>query len=432
MTSRDTRILQVAPSDIGGGAERVAADLHRAYRERGLSAWLAVGTKRTSAPGVIELSPRRTGRATALGRVRTRAGRAFADPRYLPDRLRGLEDLSFPATRGLLGLPPEPVDVLHLHNLHGGYFDLRELPRLSHAVPTLLTLHDTWLTAGHCAYTVGCERWRSGCGSCPDLGRPIALERDTTAANWRRKRDIFRRSRLFVAGPSRWVLGEAADSILAEGTVEAFHVPNGVDTSVFFAGDGSTEREALGIARDALVLMFSAQGADTNPFKDLATIRRALPRIARQLGDRPLVLLAVGAAEGSVTDAGRTVLVPYSPDPAVVACHLRAADVYVHMAHGENYPLAVLEAQACGTPVVASAVGGIPETLVPGETGMLVPEGDDAALAETIAALADDPDRLRAMGAAAARHAAEHHALGTMAEAYLALYERIRGSRAAS
>src|SRR3546814_10331965 len=82
--------------------------------------------------------------------------------------------------------------MLHCHNLHGGYFDLRELARFSKLLPVVLTLHDEWAYTGHCAYTFGCERWRSGCGQCPHLDVSPSIRRDASAANWTAKYDIYR------------------------------------------------------------------------------------------------------------------------------------------------------------------------------------------------------------------------------------------------
>lgn len=421
MTASSIRILQVSAADIGGGAERVASDLHRSYLARGLEARLVVGQRSSDTPNVYEIA---TPTAPTLGRARRRLARALADPHYLPDKLRGLEDFSFPASRRLLEIPPAHPDVLHLHNLHGAYFDLRALPTLTHAVPTVVTLHDTWLLAGHCAYAMGCERWRTGCGRCPDLGRPLALTRDSTAANWRRKRDLYRRSRLVVAGPSRWVLDAAASSMLAEATIEQVLVPNGVDTDIFAPGNRERARAEVGLPKDAFIMAFSSAGGAVSPFKDMATILRALPAIAEGFAGSDLRILAIGAADASGDE--RVITVPFSADPRSVARMLNAADVYVHMAHGENFPLAILEAQACGLPVVASAVGGIPETFVPGVTGLLVPEGDHSALARAVLALAHDRARLQAMGVAGALHIRESHTLDRMAEAYLALYSRMR------
>src|SRR5437773_269549 len=70
-----------------------------------------------------------------------RLARAARDPHVAWDFVRGREDFRWPATRRLLDLSPGVPDVLHLHNLHGAYFDLRRLPRLAGAIPTVLTLH---------------------------------------------------------------------------------------------------------------------------------------------------------------------------------------------------------------------------------------------------------------------------------------------------
>jgi glycosyltransferase involved in cell wall biosynthesis len=93
--------------------------------------------------------------------------------------------------------------------------------------------------------------------------------------------------------------------------------------------------------------------------------------------------------------------------PAMIA----AADLLVWPALREAWGMALLEAEAAGLPVVAGRVGGVPSIVVDGETGLLAPDGDAAGLADAVAVLLDDPDRRRALGAAARRHVAAHHAL---------------------
>ncbi len=117
-----------------------------------IDAWLAVGLARGR-------GGRRGRRSVTL--VRDARGRC-AIRGVLLDTLRGREDFRFPASHRVLELPPRPPDVLHLHNLHGGYFDLRVLPELSARQPTVVTMHDEWLYTGHCAYTLDSERWLDG------------------------------------------------------------------------------------------------------------------------------------------------------------------------------------------------------------------------------------------------------------------------------
>jgi glycosyltransferase involved in cell wall biosynthesis len=102
-----------------------------------------------------------------------------------------------------------------------------------------------------------------------------------------------------------------------------------------------------------------------------------------------------------------------------VARYLQAADVYVHASRYETFGIAIAEAMACGTPVVATATGGIPEVVRDGADGLLVPGGDAAAMAAAIRRLlADAPLRL-SLGANAAARARASFDGERMVDAYL-------------
>jgi len=212
-------ILQVSTTDAGGGAEKTAWKLLRAYDKHGYASWLAVGYKSGQDPRVLEIPNytlrnwrkylRKPGtklwRSQSLGDgVLSAVLNVVTGYRRALDIRRGVEDFNFPGTHRLLKLPPQQPDILHCHNLHGWYFDLRALPQLSGLVPTVLTLHDAWLLSGHCAHSFDCDLWKTGCGKCPDLNIYPPIRRDATAYNWQRKREIYTRSRLYITTPSRW------------------------------------------------------------------------------------------------------------------------------------------------------------------------------------------------------------------------------------
>lgn len=405
-------VLQVCSSDTGGGAEAVGLSLHRAYRARDLDAWLAVGRPQTGEDGVL-----------TIGDARSRRSRALRDPGVLLDAVRGREDFRFPASHRVLELPPRPPAVLHLHNLHGGYFDLRALPGLSARQPTIVTMHDEWLMTGHCAYTLGCDRWQAACGSCPHLDVYPGLRVDGTAGNRRRKTALYERSRLHVVCPSAWLRERAERSVLASAISSAQVIPNGIDLDVFSPGDRDEARARLGLPRDAHVLVFAAQGARTNPYKDFATLRAALELLGAEVG--PSV---VAVALGEQADDERLGRVLVRSEAFVererVAVFLRAADLYVHATRADNHPLAVLEALACGTPVVSARVGGIAEQLRD-ETGVLVEPEDATALAGAVSELLTDEERRRRMSAAAAADARVRFSLDRQVDAYLDLYREL-------
>lgn len=440
------RILQVSAWDIAGGAEKVAWNLFHAYRKLGHASWLAVGHKRSDDPDVFEIPRLHQSVAWARlcwiwhGRLALLEGRVrgiwrlrywlriLAGGWPAIERELGREDFNFPGSRRLLQLLPEYSDIIHAHNLHGDYFDLRFLSQLSHQAPVILTLHDAWLLSGHCAHSFDCERWRTGCGSCPDLSIYPAIRRDATAYNWRRKQNIYRRSRLYVATPSRWLMDKVKQSMLTTATVEARVIPNGTDLSLFRPNSQRDARTRLELPQDVHVLLFTANSIRRNIWKDYPTLREALARVTEMQQEKQILFLALGEDAPSER-IGRAEMrfIPYQNDPKVVAAYYQAADVYVHAAKADTFPNTVLEALACGTPVVATAVGGIPEQIEDGVTGFLTPKGNSEMMADRIVRLLTDGDLRRRVGAQAAEMAQRQFDLNRQVEEYLAWYQDILG-----
>jgi glycosyltransferase involved in cell wall biosynthesis len=452
--ARPLSILTVSPSAVGGGAEKVALSLHQEYLARGLDSWLALGCRNAEVPQSLQipnddarspwartlLAPARalqrgSARATDAAGLLARALRIAAEPARYARVGMGHEDFDFPESARLLELPPRTPDVVHLHNLHGAYFDVRRLPELSAARPTILTLHDCWWLTGHCAYPLDCERWRTGCGECPYLDIYVPIRGDQSAANCKVKRDALAASRLELATPSRWLMRLAEDAGVIGENIEARVIPNGVDTTVYRPGDKSAARDALGLPQDRRIITFAGRALDESPYKGFSTLADAIRILAARAGTPDLLFLAIGS-DAPPENIGRCELhsLPFTENSAEVARYYQAADLYVHPARAENLPLAIIEAMACRTPVSASNVGGIPEIIDDGSSGLLFPSGDAAALAEAIAELLASEARREAMSEAALRSVAARFTLGMQVDAYLGWYrelvDRRRGEHA--
>lgn len=444
MAERPLRILQISTADVSGGAEKVAWNLFDAFRARGFSSWIAVGHKHYDDPHVL-LVPNddsrglwaRTwfvignllfpliGKIRGIGRLRHWL-HLIGQPHRLLGILRGHETFDFPGIWCLLERLPEQPDIIHGHNLHGDYFDLRALPWLSRQKPMVLSLHDTWLVSGHCAYSLDCDRWRTGCGCCPDLTLYPAIQRDATAFNWQHKRKIYAKSRLYVATPSRWLMQKVEQSILAPAIVESRIIPNGVDLSVFHPANKLAVREILRIPRGTKVILFAASSVRRNVWKDFQTMRAATSLVSERLRNQSLLFIALGE-DAPPEQIGRAEVrfVPFQKTPHVMASYYQAADVYVHAARAETWGLTITEALACGTPVVATAVGGIPEQIVDGRTGFLTPQSDARAMAIAVRRLLDDPEICQKFGRAAADHACASFSLDRQVSGFLSWYEEI-------
>ncbi len=464
VTNPTTSILHVNTTDTEGGAARVARNLLAAYRVRGYLSWLAVGRRTNDDPNVFTIPHeldwiyRRSGySALQVGLSKlaqtfpgsgwgllSRSLRLLTHPRTLVATYRGIEDFDFPGTYHLLKLPPQVPGILHCHNLHGGYFDLRSLSWLSRQVPVVVTLHDAWLLSGHCAHSLDCERWKAGCGGCPYLSIDPPVWRDATAENWERKRRMFAGSCFYISTPCQWLMQKVSQSILAPATAEARVIPNGVDLSIFQPTEKLALRESMGISQSISLVLFDASNIHQSSWKDFKTLRNAISLIAERLDKKVLFIGLGGTASPEQIGQTEVRFIRYEKDPKLVARYYQAADLYVHAARADTFPNTVLEALACGTPVIATAVGGIPEQVkgldlsdsgipplalnryrLSEATGILVPPDDAESIAEGAITLLK-VNTLRAhLADNAVNDARERFDLDRQVEAYLEWYKTI-------
>lgn len=165
--------------------------------------------------------------------------------------------------------------------------------------------------------------------------------------------------------------------------------------------------------------------------KDFATLFRALARLepgsfaAEIAGDGP----DRAELEALLTDEGLRGPVRLLGEIDGVPELLARAGAFVLSSRSEGLPISMLEAMAAGLPVVATSVGGVPELVVEGETGLLVPAGDAGALAEALRRLVEDPALRGRVGAAARERVLEHFDLPDFRRAHLELYRRLLSRR---
>lgn len=394
-------ILQISTNDNNGGAERIGKMYFQKYDVQGYQSWMVVGRKFSQHPMILELSnaPSTANFLTKTAlffieslRVLRQNGvrgiariqkwlRFIAQPSTWIQYRKGYEDFDYPGTENLISQLPASPDIIHCHNLHGSYFDLRSLQPLSQKYPIILQLHDNWLLTGHCAYTIDCERWRTGCGQCPRLDTYPAIAFDKSAANWQRKKAIYANSQLYVLTNSQWIMDKVKASMLHP--IKTRVIPNGIDLRIFHPTDKQIARQALNLPTDARIILYTAHTV----FKDAATMNSVL----KGLTGENLLFVCIGKKGVSKKMGhGQLHVTGYINGATQMAQYYRAADVYLHIAKADTFPTTVLESLACGTPVVATAIGGIPEQIKHKETGYLVAPNNLKSVTSTLQDLIDD------------------------------------------
>ncbi|MFH1868416.1 MAG: glycosyltransferase [Candidatus Omnitrophota bacterium] len=444
MIDRPLRILQVNTLDMRGGAARVAWNLFQGYRAHGQNSWLAVVCKESQDRDVLLIKNddyrSRLVRICAyierhLSKLKRNVrgiGRLSAMMRYLANPKRhigislGREDFSHPATQHLLDLLAQKPDILHCHNLHGSYFDLRALPALSKNIPTVITLHDAWLLSGHCAHSFNCQRWKSGCGSCPNLDIYPSAARDSTSYNWRLKRDIYKNAKLYVITPSEWLMKKVEQSILVPSILKKRVMPNGVDLKMFYPGDKRDARNRLGLPQAADILLFVSQCVKESQWRDYNMLEETIRCLSENPRPRPLILICLGEGRESEYFKNTEIrFVPFQLDTEVVSRYYQSADICLHPAKEDNFPSAVIESLASGTPVVSTNTGGIQEIIEDNKTGFLVAPRDSRHMARMVEKLLSDNGLLRSFSEKAVDAARRRFDLDSQIKSHLCWYKEI-------
>lgn len=410
------RILQINSHYNQGGAARIVACIHRQLSARGQESHVAYGRGQKGEEGTYRFN-------TVPEVLLSAACSRFLGKNGWYNRT---------ATRRLLSFMErvEP-DVIHLHALHGYYLNFPMLFDYinSREIPCVWTFHDCHAFTGNCGYFFDCEKWKTGCDSCPYLKNyPASQWFDRTGVMWRQKRELFAQgTKKVIVTPSLWLTEQAKQSCF--GKYPCITIHNGIDTKqVFYPRDRRACREKYGFGREEKLILGIAVG-----YRDERKGAKYIIQLAKNLGSGAKVILIgwnrendcllVGSDGKKIAD--NIVTIPNTSDADMLAEYYSMADVFVIPSLAENYATTTLEAMACGTPAVGFDVGGIPEQLTGGR-GIAVKAGDqarfDAAVESVLTGQAGLMDR-EALSAAVR----EENSTERMTEAYERIYRELHG-----
>jgi len=279
-------------------------------------------------------------------------------------------------------------DLVIVGNMHGAALEPALLGAIAARFKTAFVLHDQWLLTGRCAYTGGCHKYLDRCDggcSCPKVHPE--LEAGLIGPAWDSKRRVIGGSpNLALWTNSRWLNGKTEEALGSAGALagpKPCPITFGFEVETFRPRDKAVCRELLGLPRDKFIIMSSASSV-ADPRKGLWHLAEALALL--QLDDVQVVCVGwFGDREDPPIPGMRAM--GYMKDPRRLAKLYAAADLFVGPSLEEAFGQVFIEAAACGTPSVGYPIGGVPEAIRHGVSGLVAGAVDPRALAGAIGEL---------------------------------------------
>lgn len=350
-------ILQITASDSGiGGASRIALDLHHGMKDKGHLSTIIAGTNLSSDSSILHIE-----------KTFFQKGASWISA----------SDVDFWNSDKILDFNEyKNADIIHLHNIHGYWFNLSTLKKICREKPVVWTLHDMWAVTPHCAHSPFLE---------PINGfYPCRSRKDYPNILWhnekylmRKKREAYESSDFTTVSPSEWLSQKVEKSVLKDKSIRV--IPNGIDTSLYLPDDKRKSREKLNLPVHKKIVLFIAAGGIKNEFKG----GKEVLKLANRYTNRDDILFVViGETDKKYEEEYRNLVIyPQIGKKEELATFYNASDALLFPSYRENFPLVILEAMACDIPVVAYDVGGIKESLEHKITGYIARYRDQKDLA---------------------------------------------------
>ena len=327
-------------------------------------------------------------------------------------------------SRALRIIRREKPDVVHLHSVNCYCVNIYRLLKClrKKGIATVVTNHAEFFYTGNCPHAMDCEKWKTGCGNCPDVFMATDSRLfDRTHTAWQKMRKAFQNHpNIWITSVSPWVHNRSLQSpILAN--LRQSTILNGVNSDIFTHKDMHIVRKELDILPEEKVILHV-----TANFSDLPTDGkggRYVLELARRLQKSNIKFLVAGKydVKGQVPD--NVTLLGEIRDQEKLADYYRAANLVVLTSKRETFGMAVAEALSCGTPVVGFESGGS-ESIAMKEYSQFVPFGAIDAL-ENAAKKKWLDFKTETVSVKIAQEAREIYAAENMAAGYCDVYEKM-------
>lgn len=407
--------------DIEGGAPIAAYRLHKGLREMNQHSVLIVKRKTVRDPDVVPVVVK-----NLKSRVEEHLFRLME--KQLNDQNRtDITNTYF--SPPYLTLDFTNADLIHKADIINLHWVAKFLSPESVSLllglgqPVVWTLHDQNPFTGGCHYSAGCEKYQKNCSDCPQIKDNHLQIPFHVLKN---KRKLWKKN-LTIVTPSRWLAGCAKKSrVFKDFRIEV--IPNSLETAVFRPKNIEQAKKELGLAPGSFTLLLGAYTGfeKRKGFKELLDVIRYClqdERFAKMNHNGDVDLVAFGPPQKELKQLTAGIKsFGYINDNERLATIYSAADIFLLPSREDNLPNTMLEAMACGTPVLSFEVGGMPDMVENGVTGYMAPPFDSKKFGDLVLRLAFNEQERKHMGVNCRRLIEDKFKLKNQAENYLDLF----------
>lgn len=361
------KILHINTLDKKGGASRVMNSLNDFLNENGENSLMAVGQKLRKDKKSFSFSNHillSNLSKSILGKdipyvLKNRIRKKIFDENSYINNNKLLKDKRF-----------LEADIVHFHNIHGSYLNLKTLKKISEIKPVVWTMHDAWAVLEHEIHAL--KKEKEMCRVCLELDIYKKLFRNVGNRRIKEKKDVFSDLNINIVTPSMWLFNIVKNSILEDNNI--YLINNGVDINKFKVNDvGEENREdnlnkikkELGLPENKKIILFLADGGKNNIFKGWEYVERLANEYENNNG---LLFLCVGSKGKNKKNV---FFIDYVKDLKKLFKYYLVSDFLIYPSLSDNLPLVVLEAMTSSLPVLSFRTGGIPEIIEHKKTGYL-------------------------------------------------------------
>lgn len=424
------KVVHLCMQDFGG-AGNAAYRLHNGLRAIGVDSTMLVLNKRSGDPSVKVLPNDYT-----MSMVNCLDVSAYNSPVWnqqavrwqklmleYPTRPAGLEVFTDAVTDVRLDRVREmqEADIINLHWV-AGTVDWPSAPLAIGGKPIVWTLHDMNPFTGGCHYAGECKKYLEDCGACPQLGSNVA--EDLSHKVWEQKCKAYQDLNINVVTPSRW-LGKCASESKLFSRFPVQVIPYGFPLDTFRPHPKAEIHKALKIPDSVKVILFGAHSV-LNERKGFRYLLEALNKIPLKSG-HDITILTFGSLPKDIKIPSKYSVVNLGliADEKQLAMAYSVADVFVLPSLEDNLPNTVIEAMACGVPVVGFDIGGMPDMIEHKKIGYLAKPKDIKGLSEGIDWAISSADNGMDFLKECRAKVEKEYALDVQADMYRDLYQRI-------